>query len=126
MSIWLPIFFVVPNDYLFSMSFMIPTLVVVVINVAISLVGIWYISKLVISDEGIVLYGVNKLDWNDVVYACVAKFLGIKSIKIKRRKGLTWYLPLYMEGEITIRDAIINHAPENNALYKVAKELRIT
>jgi len=105
---------------------MIPTLVVVTINIIISLVGVWYISKLVISDEGIVLYRANKLVWNDVVYACITKFLGIKSIKIKRRKGLTWYLPLYMVGEIPIREAIINHAPENNALYKVANELKIT
>jgi hypothetical protein len=125
-AIWLPIFLVVPDDYLFSINFMGPVLVIVIVNILISLIGVWYISKLVISDEGMILYKVNKVAWDDVINACSTKFLGIKSIKIKRRKGLTWYLPLYMVGETTIKEALINHAPQNNTLYKVANELQIT
>ncbi len=125
-AIWTPIFFVVPDGYLFSINVMVPILVIVIINILISLVGVWHISKLVISDDGMILYKINKVAWDDVLDAYVTKFLGIKSIKIKRRKGLTWYLPLYMVGKTTIGESIINYAPKNNVLYKVANELQST
>jgi len=86
-------------------------------------VGIWYLSTMSISNEGIVLYRVNKLTWSDILEAHQTKRLGIKSIYIKRKKGIPWSLPLYFVGQLSIKEAILKHVPNENVLYKVAQEL---
>jgi hypothetical protein len=86
-------------------------------------ISIWYLSTMTISDEGIVLYRVNKLSWSDIVEARKSKSFGFNSIHIKRIKGLSWSLPLYMKGNETIKEALLKHVPESNILYTVANDL---
>ena len=86
-------------------------------------IGIWFFGDMSISDEGIVLYKVNKLTWQEIVAARKSKSFGISSIYIKRKKGLPWSLPLYMVGEKSIKEALLLHVPKNNILYKAANEL---
>ena len=76
-----------------------------------------------ISNEGITLYRINKLVWSDISTAYKTKSLGFNSIYIKRNKGIPWSIPLYLEGNTSIKDALLEKVPQDNILYIVANEL---
>ncbi len=91
------------------------------------ILGVWLISVMSITPNGIKLYRVNKLVWTDIAEAKLAKFIGLPYIHIKRNKGMEWWLPLYFKGNLTVIDALINNAPKENPIYKViCKNNKIT
>ena len=89
--LWLPVLFLV-NEITAGI------LIMTFINAALPLVGIWYISVMPISNKGIILYRVNKLVWSDITEASFFSVFGLKHIRLKRKKGMGWSLPLYFVG----------------------------
>lgn len=121
-ALWSQFFFITPFEYITSIDNAISVLFIV-ISMAIPIIGVWYISTISISNEGIVLYRINKLVWADIVESRKSKFLWFNTIYIKRKKGMPWSLPLYFLGENTIKEALLINVPQDNVLYKVANEL---
>ena len=78
------------------------------------ILGIWLISVMTITSNGINLYRINNLVWSDVAEAKVTKFIGLPYIHIKRNKGMEWWLPLYFKGNLTVEDALIKKQPKQN------------
>ena len=81
------------------------------------ILGIWLISVMTITSNGINLYRINNLVWSDVAEAKVTKFIGLPYIHIKRNKGMEWWLPLYFKGNLTVEDALINNVPKENPIH---------
>ena len=97
--------------------------IIVASSLFVPLVGIWFISDLKISNEGIVLNRINKLAWSDVTEAFPFTFLGLSLVRIKRAKGSTWSIPLYFIGERPIKEALLKNVPQHNPLYGVVNLL---
>jgi len=93
-----------------------------VFNLTIAVLGIWFLGVVSVSKEGIVLYRINRLKWNDVRSARRVKFLGVSHILIKRHKGFSWWLPLYFTGYRNITDALLEVVPQDNPLREVINE----
>lgn len=90
--------------------------VLAVLNLTVVVVGIWFLSSISVSSEGVVLYRINRLKWEDIKSARRISLLGLPYILIKRHKGFSWWLPLYYEGERNIEDALRSEAPAGNPL----------
>ena len=69
-----------------------------------------------INSEGIRLYRINMLRWDDVDSASVRNLVGLRYLLVKRRKGVNYWIPLYFKGDIRIEDAIRENAPTDNPL----------
>ncbi|MCL1063505.1 hypothetical protein MK852_15440 [Shewanella benthica] len=98
-------------------------LAMIFINAAVPLIGIWYISVMSISNDGIILYRVNKLVWPEITEAESFSIFGLKYIRLKRIKGMNWFLPLYFIGEDKVAGSLVRYVPEGNPLFAVAQEV---
>ncbi len=97
--------------------------IIIASSLFMSLTGIWFISDLKISSEGLVLNHINKLAWSEVTEAFLLTFLGLPLVRIKRAKGSTWSIPLYYVGERPIKEALLQNVPQHNPLYGVVIKL---
>ncbi len=111
-GMWVPMLWVADNVALDTMLF-------IALNVAVVLVGIWNISVITIDQNGVVLYRINKLAWSDISSAKRVKFLGLPHIRVKRKKGLPIWLPLYFKGQRPIEEALLDCAPASNVLNQL-------
>jgi len=93
-----------------------------IFNLVAAVGGIWFFSAISITKDGLVLYRVNRLKWQDIISARKTSFLGLPYILLKRQKGFAWWLPLYYEGNGNIQDAIISFAPNGNPLKEIVIE----
>jgi len=87
-----------------------------IFNLVIAVGGIWFLSTVSITKDGLILYRVNKLKWQEIISARKTSFLGLPYVLLKRQKGFAWWLPLYFEGNGNIKEAIVNLAPDGNPL----------
>ncbi len=69
-----------------------------------------------IDDEGLVLARIWRLPWSRVVDARRVSVLGLPYLRVKRRKGLRWSVPLYYLGARSIEEALAARAPESSPL----------
>ncbi len=98
-----------------SISF---TFLVALAYVAFIQIGTYYICTVVVSSNGIVLYRINKADWQDMTTARQVSFLGLPYLKVERVKGLTWWIPLYLTKLDEFQMAVVMNAPVGNPLRK--------
>ncbi len=85
-------------------------------NLTVAMVGIWFLSSISVSSEGVILYKINRLKWEDIKSVRRISLLGLPYILIKRHKGFSWWLPLYYEGKRNIEVALRSNAPVGNPL----------
>lgn len=79
------------------------------------------VSVVSIGDTGLVLNRSWRLAWSDIVSARRISFFGLPYILVKRRRGFTWWLPLYFLGARSMELALAARAPEGNPV-RVAVE----
>ena len=70
--------------------------------------------------DGIKLFSLWWLPWTDVVAARYTSLLGLQSLRIKRRHGFSWSIPLYFVGDCDLGDSIVRAAPPGNPLRSVS------
>lgn len=97
-------------------------LMLAILNIAICVIGIWFFSVISISSEGLVLYKVNRLKWDEIEGAKKVKILGLPYILIKRKKGFKWWLPLYFTGKTDINDSLRQNVPNGNPILETVNE----
>ena len=90
--------------------------------VAVMEIGTYYICTVVVGRNGIVLYRINKAEWQDMIAATQVSFLGLPYLKVERIKGLTWRIPLYLTKPDEFRHALVANAPVGNPLRKFAED----
>jgi hypothetical protein len=91
------------------------------LNLMVVLMGIWLLSTVSISQEGIVLYRFKRLRWEDVCSARRVNFFGLPYIVVKRHKGFPWWLPLYFENHRQIEEALLGAVPHDNPLRSAVR-----
>ena len=64
--------------------------------------------------DGIKLYSLWWLPWDDVSDVDCRKVLGLSHFRVKRRRGFSWWIPLYFVGDRDLGHAIIDAAPPGN------------
>ena len=87
-----------------------------IFNLVASVGGIWFLSTMEVNENGLVLYKVNRLKWHEITSAKRTSFLGLPYILLKRKKGFTWWLPLYFVGDANLQATLLNVVPNGNPL----------
>lgn len=97
------------------------TLLVALAFIAIAEVGMYFLCTVVVSRDGIELYRANKAQWHDVTGATRASFLGLPYLKVQRKKGVKWWIPLYLRNPQEFLQALAAKAPVGNPLREYAE-----
>lgn len=118
-GMWVPMLWVAGNVPIDTMLF-------IALNVAVILAGIWNTGVMTIDQNGVVLYRINKLAWSDMSSAKRVKFLGLPYIRVGRKKGLPFWLPLYFKGQRPIEEALLDCAPASNVLNQLELDAKIS
>ena len=97
------------------------TTLIVLAFVAIAEVGAYFLCTVQVGSDGIVLYRVNRARWQDVTAAMPASFLGLPYLKIQRKNGIRWQIPLYLKKPDDFRRALAASAPVGHPLRVYAE-----
>ena len=91
-------------------------IVLSIFNLVVSVYGVWFLSSVEITKDGLALYKINRLKWQDITSAKRTSFLGLPYILLRRKKGTTWWLPLYYVGESNFQTTLLNVIPSDNPI----------
>jgi hypothetical protein len=80
----------------------------------------YFLCTVAVSRSGIVLYRVNRAQWQDFTAARRTSFLGLPYLTVQRRKGLRWRIPLYLTKPEEFHFALTANAPIGNPLREYA------
>jgi hypothetical protein len=69
-----------------------------------------------VDDDGVSLYGANWLPWVDIVAARRWSLLGLPYLIVSRRRGWSWWIPLYFRAEEDLEYALLEWAPPENPI----------
>lgn len=75
----------------------------------------------VVGPNGIVLYRVNRARWQDLTTAKEISFLGLPYLSVERKKGIRWWIPLYLTRPDEFRLALTKYAPFGHPLREYAE-----
>ena len=104
-----------------GMRAIIPMLVSLAVQFILALVIQRLLFVVAISDEGIVLYRVNRLSWSNIATVRRVSVLGLPYLLVTRKKGFRWWLPLYFHGDRPIEAALAEKAPIGNPIRSYAE-----
>ena len=104
-----------------SMMSMIAMLVLLAVQIVVALVIQHLLSVVAISNEGIVLYRVNRLSWSNIASVHRVSVLGLTYLRVTRKKGFSWWLPLYFHGDRPINAVLAEKAPIGNPIHSYAE-----
>ncbi len=80
---------------------------------------VWFMTSLEISNEGMRLYRVNTMKWNEALSAETINLFGLKHLRVTRIKGMIWWIPLYLKGHQPIEVALKEKAPAGNPIREL-------
>jgi hypothetical protein len=100
-----------------TMSYLIPWGSIGLILVMIP--SMWLTTTLEIDNEGIRLYRINVMKWDEAVNAKRVNLWGLKYLKVTRHKGMDWWIPLYLKGHQPIEDALKEKCPAGNPILQL-------
>jgi hypothetical protein len=70
--------------------------------------------RLEISPAGLRLYHVNSAMWDDITAARPRRVLFLPYLHLTRRRGMSWWVPLYFVGPEPVAAALARYAPEGH------------
>jgi hypothetical protein len=82
-----------------------------------------WVFKLIVHDDGIVMYRLNRMMWSEVQSARFRRVVGLPYLHVRRQHGMAWWLPLYFRGARDLRCALIERAPEGNPIPRCLKQV---
>ena len=97
------------------------TILIVVAFIAIANIGTYFLCTVQVGPDGIVLYRVNTAQWQDIAAATRVSFFGLPYLKVQRKKGIRWRIPLYLRKPEDFRRALVAKAPVGNPLRQYAE-----
>lgn len=83
----------------------------------------WIATTVVINDNGIKMYLLNKTTYTNIKSITKQSVLGLPYLTIIKSKGLNWSLPLYLTGNIPIKDALLSTVPKEMDIYEQIKNI---
>jgi len=78
--------------------------------IVVSLLSEVFICQIVLSEKGMT-YNWNKLEWSEISSLKRKRFLGLPYLKVQRRKGVGWWVPLYYVGKTDFEKTLISYLP---------------
>jgi len=81
----------------------------------------WWFFVIDVIDEGIRLYRISLIRWEDILDAKPIRLLGLPNIRIFRKKGLPYWLPLYVSRQADLEAEILRAAPAGNPIRDAVK-----
>lgn len=97
------------------------TILIVVAFIAFVDIGTYFVCTVQVGPEGIVLYRVNRANWQDVTAATRVSFFGLPYLKVQRNNGTKWRIPLYLRKPEEFRRALVAKTPVGNPLREYAE-----
>lgn len=79
-------------------------------------------TKLSLRRDGIVLHHFNRLSWTDVTGARVRRFLGLPYLQVRRKRGIPYWIPMFLVGRRPLREALVDAAPVGNPVRECLEE----
>ena len=83
----------------------------------------WVVTTVVINNDGIKMYFLNKTTYANIKSITKQSVLGLPYLTIIKSKGLNWSLPLYLTGNIPIKDALLSTVPKEMDIYEQIKNI---
>ena len=74
-----------------------------------------------VREQGLVLNRFYHLPWSDIQEIKYFTFLGLPHLRITRKKGLNWSLPLYIYSLTKFYILVVDKAPSGNPLHTYAE-----
>jgi hypothetical protein len=121
-------FILIISSPLLSLSWRLPELIPVhVFLFSVLIVPPLLVWTLVIRDDGMTLYRVNHLKWDEVRNARLIRIPGLPYMIVRRRKGLFrwWWVPLYFKGARDVRAAILERCPKDNPIRRCVESAAV-
>jgi hypothetical protein len=87
-------------------------------------IATWFFARVEIDSGGIRLYRVQSLSWNEITGAHVRRALFFDYLRVERRKGLPWRVPLYYVGARPILESLRRFAPEDSPVHSLPVDAR--
>lgn len=97
------------------------TILIVLAFIAIADIGTHFVCTVQVGPDGILLYRVNRAQWQDITAATRVSFFGLPYLKVQRKKGIKWRIPLYLRKPEEFRRALVAKAPVGNPLREYAE-----
>lgn len=81
----------------------------------------FFAMRLEITHTGMRLYWVNRTRWEEITSARRRRFLFLPYLHLARRKGMSWWVPLYFIGSEPISAALLRCAPEGHPVREALR-----
>jgi hypothetical protein len=75
--------------------------------------------------DGVTIYSFWWLPWADVNVVAYRKLLGLPYFHVKRRRGFSWWIPLYYVGDRDLGSAIVGAAPPDHPFRLVSMPMPV-
>jgi hypothetical protein len=76
-------------------------------------------STVQLRPDGIKIYSLWWLPWSDVTRVMYRKIFGLPYFQVRRRRGFSWWIPLYYVGDRELAQAILHAAPPDHPFRSV-------
>lgn len=76
-----------------------------------------------VTDSGLVLYQINRLDWPEVVAAETRSIFGLEYLVVTRQKGMKYWVPLYLKDRGKFAEAVVEAAPAGNPIRRALMQI---
>lgn len=70
--------------------------------------------------EGVQLYGLWRLRWEEIRAAYCRKLFGLPYLCVRRQKGFRWWIPLYFVGDCDLAKALVDAAPPDSPIRSIS------
>lgn len=84
------------------------------------LIAFLLVPAVTVGSDGIRLYAVNRLKWDEAVAVTATRVLGLPYAVVRRRKGMRWWIPLYVDDLPGFLATLRDKAPAGSALHVFA------
>ncbi len=78
------------------------------------------LSTVQLRPDGVKIQGLWWLPWTDVSAVRYRKLFGLPYFRVKRRRGFSWWIPLYYVGDRDLGSAIVRAAPPDHPFRLVS------
>jgi len=100
-------------------QFILVALIFITLNALVA----WFVTTVVINEQGIKMYLLNKTSYTNIKSIKKQRVLGLPYLTIIKSKGLNWSLPLYLTGNIPIKEALLSTVPKEMDIYEQIKNI---
>jgi hypothetical protein len=71
----------------------------------------WFFGTVEVGPIGFTLYRINRANWNELTRVKSVSILGLPYLRVWRRAGLPWFVPLYVSGPRPLVQSLAAWAP---------------